>query len=141
MAKASSPVRLQEVLMRSAEISGKLAHRSAAEQIEYWASVGQRISKFLDMETLLSVSSGLARLKVEAIHAQPVNPAAVFNELERARKQGSLSASVSQAGVKYQASLAHPGFLERVETDNSVTVGQFKDGLFIPLPELPDADT
>ena len=36
MAKAISPIRLQNELMESAKVVGALMHRSAAEQIEYW---------------------------------------------------------------------------------------------------------
>ena len=56
---------LQEALMRSAALAGALHHRSAAQQIEYWASLGQGVSSQLDPESLLDVAAGLARLKVE----------------------------------------------------------------------------
>ena len=35
MAKAASPVRLQDELMQAATVTGARLHRSAAEQIEY----------------------------------------------------------------------------------------------------------
>ena len=41
MAKSPSPVRLQEELMQSATQAGARHHRSAAEQIEYWAEIAQ----------------------------------------------------------------------------------------------------
>ncbi|MCF8003822.1 MAG: ParD-like family protein [Chromatiaceae bacterium] len=37
MRKSASPIRLQEDLMQSASLAGSQLHRSAAEQIEYWA--------------------------------------------------------------------------------------------------------
>jgi len=53
MAKASSPIRIQSELMSNAAVLGKLHHRSAAEQIEYWASIGQKVESLLDPESLL----------------------------------------------------------------------------------------
>ncbi|MCB1936185.1 MAG: hypothetical protein KDF59_09600, partial [Nitrosomonas sp.] len=37
MAKSASPIRLQEELMKAAELTASRFHRSTAEQIEYWA--------------------------------------------------------------------------------------------------------
>ncbi|MCK5666750.1 MAG: hypothetical protein KAI17_24840, partial [Thiotrichaceae bacterium] len=39
MAKALSPVRLQDDLMKAAKLTGDRFHRSTAEQIEYWADI------------------------------------------------------------------------------------------------------
>jgi hypothetical protein len=44
MAKAASPIRLQEELMQAAESTAKRFHRSTAEQIEYWADLGRSVS-------------------------------------------------------------------------------------------------
>ena len=52
MAKAISPIRLQNELMVSAKAVGVLMHRSAAEQIEYWASLGQKVSELVSPQTL-----------------------------------------------------------------------------------------
>lgn len=82
MPKSSSPVRLQEALIRSAALAGALHHRSAAEQIEYWALLGQGVASQLCPESLLEVVAWLARFKVEPVVAAPVEPAAVFAALE-----------------------------------------------------------
>lgn len=131
MAKASSPVRLQENLMQSATISGKRFHRSAAEQVEYWAEIGRSVSDVLDPDALISVTIGLARVKVEPIYGEPVDPDDVFRTMEQQRRNGSLSQAVTNSAVKYQASLSNPGYLERIGQDGKMTVGQFKNGEFI----------
>ncbi|WP_269617933.1 TA system antitoxin ParD family protein [Zhongshania sp. BJYM1] len=48
MAKAASPIRLQQDLMQAAESTAKRFHRSTAEQIEYWAELGRSVSSSIN---------------------------------------------------------------------------------------------
>ena len=43
--------------MESAARAGALHHRSAAEQIEYWADLGRRVARVLDPESLLDLAA------------------------------------------------------------------------------------
>ncbi len=131
MAKALSPVRLQDNLMKAAKLTGERFHRSTAEQIEYWADIGRKVSSVLDPDALLSVTTGLAQVKVEPIYGKPVDPDDVFNLLEAKRQQGSLTQEVTFNAVKYQSSLTQPGYLERIDQDGNIEVGQFINGEFI----------
>ena len=130
MAKAASPIRLQKDLMDDAALTGKRYHRSASEQVEYWASIGRRISGVIDPDTLLSVVAGLVRVQVEPVYGQTINPELVFQNLERERKRGTLADKVTTSPLKYQASSLHPGYLERIDENGHITVGQFKEGKF-----------
>lgn len=132
MPKSASPVRLREDLMQSARLAGSRQHRSAAEQIEYWASLGRQVAGFVDPDNLLEVSAGLARLKVEPILAQPVGPEAVFAAVEADRRSGMLPKKVSTAAIRYQASRTHPGYLERIDDKGTRTLGTFHGGVFTP---------
>jgi len=136
MPKSPSPVRLQDELMRSAALVGALHQRSAAQQVEYWASLGRNVAGLLDPEQLLAVKSGLARLHVEPVRAAAVDPETVFASLEKARDNGTLAASVTTAQDRYQASVSHPGLLERISSDGSKTIGMFEDGVFRPCDPL-----
>ncbi|WP_317928588.1 TA system antitoxin ParD family protein [Halioxenophilus sp. WMMB6] len=133
MAKASSPVRLQAELMEAASRSGKLAHRSAAEQVEYWASIGRTVGNLLTPQALLALRSGLAQVKVEPIVGQPVDSEALFASLDQQRASGELSQAISSNQFRYQASHQHPGLLERVAPDGQITIGQFHNGEFQPV--------
>jgi hypothetical protein len=135
MAKASSPIRLQNELMQAAELTAGRYRRSTAEQIEYWAELGRSVSSTLNPDVLLSIQAGLSRLNVEPVLAQPVDPGVVFNTLEAQRHNQTLSAGVSESRLRYQASLTHPGYLERIGQQGEVAVGQFKNGQFIPMDE------
>ena len=135
MVKAASPVRLQQDLMQAATVAGERQHRSAAEQIEYWASIGRSVGNQVDADSLLAISTGLARLKVEAVSAPTLNPDEVFAALEHEREAGTLASSVTNSPVRYQASTSHPGQLEQISTDGQVVVGQFSKGVFTPMAE------
>ena len=132
MAKAASPIRLQEELMRSATVAAALSNRSASEQVEYWAFLGRSIVKDLDTESILALRSGIARLKVENIEAPAIDPEIVFSALEEARQLGGLGKVVTSSSVRYQASRSHPGQLERIDSNGMVTIGQFSNGKFTP---------
>lgn len=133
MAKASSPIRIQSDLMSNATALGKLHHRSAAEQIEYWASIGQKVESLLDPESLLQIKAGLLRVKLEQVNAQPLSADLVFGNLDMKRSTGELQAEVSQNKVRYQASPTHPGLLEQIDAKGKIRIGQFDNGVFKPI--------
>lgn len=135
MAKAASPLRLQADLMRTAALAGKRFHRSTAEQIEYWADLGRQVADTLDPDTLLSVSSGLARIRVEPVVGDPVSPDRVFQLLEQERVAGTLSQSVTQSTIRYQVSESHPGYLEQINQHGEITTGKFENGEFTVLAD------
>jgi len=135
MAKSSSPVRLQRELMDAAALNGKRNHRSAAQQVEYWASIGRSVNNMVDPESLLSVISGLAKVTVESNRNVTIQSDDVFQSLENDRNQGDLQASVTTSTVRYQASSV-PGQLERIDPNGKVTLGQFMNGEFIESDEL-----
>lgn len=131
MAKASSPVRLESNLMSAAALAGSTLHRSAAEQIEYWADLGRKVAKVVDPEVLLSVQAGLATLRVERTAPTPVDPDEVFAALDRERSSGALSEAIAAGTLRYQASASHPGLLEACYPDGRIEVGRFINGQFV----------
>jgi hypothetical protein len=136
MAKAASPIRLQEELMQVAESTAKRFHRSTAEQIEYWADLGRTVASTLDPDVLLSVTAGLTVIKTEPVISAPVNPDTVFQSLENDREAGVLSDTVTNSPIRYQASVTNLGYLERIDPNGNITTGQFKNGLFMELSRL-----
>lgn len=132
MAKANSPIRLEQSLMDSAASVAKVAHRSAAEQIEFWADIGRTLTQIVDVHTLLSLKAGTARLLIEPVQAEAVDPDMLFAQLDADRASGSLSQRVTGCEVRYQASASHPGWLEQIGTDGSRVIGRFESGKFEP---------
>lgn len=64
--------------------------------------------------------------------------AEVQADMDRCSRNGELSAAIADGNVKYQASVTHPGYLERVDPCGKKTLGMFKNGGFFALPS--DAD-
>ncbi len=135
MAKSASPIRLQEDLMQAAAQTGERFHRSTAEQIEYWAKIGCNVSKLLDPDDLLSISAGLAIIKIEPIHSEPVNPGELFQSLEAERASGILPKTVTNSSIQYQISVTRPGYLEQINPDGTIKTGKFQGGVFIEINE------
>lgn len=135
MAKAASPIRLQEDLMKAAAVTGKRFHRSTAEQIEYWAEMGRSVETILDPDVLLALTAGVAKIKVEPVYSPPINPDEVFQALEAERENGTLVQTVTNSPLKYQASLTHPGYLEQIDQNGKITPGKFQQGVFIAMTE------
>ena len=133
MAKAVSPIRLQDELMQAAALTAERFHRSTAEQIEYWAEMGRNVDHMLNPNDLLAISAGLARITIEPITSEPVDPIGIFQSLEDDRASGILLQTVGGSVLKYQASLAHPGYLEQIHPDGRIQTGKFQNGEFIPI--------
>lgn len=132
MAKTSSPMRLEQALVQAATAAGENYKRSAAGQIEYWAEIGRAVERVLDPESIIAVQSGLAKIKLELTSGEPIEPDAVFDNLESDRRQASLASEVTGSEVVYQASHARPGLLEQISADGKIIIGQFRDGQFVP---------
>lgn len=128
MARQHGPVRLDPDLMADATREAKRAHRSTRKQIEFWAELGRAIDGVVTREQVAGLRSGL--LAVMAPDVGPVDADEVFAELEARRS--TLAGQVTRAPVRFQASRAHPGLLERIDPDGRVTAGQFEQGEFQP---------
>lgn len=138
MPKAASPIRLEHELMQAAARVGRQQHRSAAEQVEYWAALGRRLVGLLDPESLTAVAAGLAQVRIEPVAGAPIDPERVYAALRSTTRTAQLAADLAaQHPVRYRASAAHPGYLEAVDAEGRVTVGQFKDGQFVAQAVAP----
>ncbi|MBX3617513.1 TA system antitoxin ParD family protein [Nitrosomonas sp.] len=135
MAKAASPIRLQDELMQAAALTAGRFHRSTAEQIEYWAEMGRNVDHMLNPDDFLAISAGLAKIIVEPIVSEPVEATELFHSLEDDRASGVLPETVTNSMLKYQVSLAHPGYLEKIHPDGRIQTGKFQGGEFIVIDD------
>ncbi|MBL8500523.1 MAG: hypothetical protein JNL77_08095 [Nitrosomonas sp.] len=133
MAKAASPIRLQDELMQAAALTAERFHRSTAEQIEYWAEMGRNVDHMLNPDDLLAISAGLAKITVEPVSSEPVDAAGIFQSLETDRATGVLPQTVTGSVIRYQASSTYPGYLEQIHPDGHSQTGKFQDGEFIVI--------
>jgi len=131
MPKAQSPVRLQQDLMDSATEAGRLLHRSAAEQVEYWATIGRTMQNIVGVDTMLDIMAGAVKIKLEDAPQVHIDPNDVFADIEQQRKNDALAPPLLPGEVRYQASRSQPGYLEQVSEQGTV-VGKFEEGVFKP---------
>ena len=134
---ATVSVRIDKDLALQAEREARIQNRSNAKQIEYWAKIGKAISSKLNIEDVFAVSQGIKTIKLEvtpAAQSIAVNSDDIFNDLENDRAKGVMAEKVTSAKIYYEASVEHPGYLDRV---NSVTkkrqTGSFENGEFKAL--------
>ncbi len=134
---ATVSVRIDKDLALQAEREARVQNRSNAKQIEYWAKIGKAISSKLSIADVFAVSQGIKTIKLEvtpSVQSIFVNPDDIFNDLENGRAKGLLAKNVTSARIYYEASVEHPGYLDRV---NSVTkkrqAGTFENGKFKAL--------
>jgi hypothetical protein len=131
---ATVSVRIDKNLVLQAEREARIQNRSNAKQIEYWAKIGKAISSKLSIADVFAVSQGIKTIKLEltpSVQSIPVSSDDIFNDLENDRAEGLLAKNVTSARIYYEASVEHPGCLDRV---NSVTkkrqTGTFENGEF-----------
>ena len=134
---ATVSIRIDKNLALQAEREARIQNRSNAKQIEYWAKIGKAISSKLSIADVFAVSQGIKTIKLEvtsSVQSIPVNSDDIFNDLENDRAKGLIAKNVTSARIYYEASIEHPGYLDRV---NSVTkkrqTGTFENGEFKAL--------
>ena len=117
----SQPVKLSDVLVLDARLTGQIAERSIAGQIEYWANLGRAI------EPLLQGDQALAHCKMAA--ARPLSECLTMVDTPKGRSRLE----------KYLDTLPYPhyepppnkaGFLVRIEENGKRTVGRFVNRQF-----------
>ena len=128
---STKSIRLSQELFDNASRAGRLHHRSATGQVEYWAELGRSVERFLDLGDVLKITSGAARLVVKARSSRSVRADDVLADIEAMRETGGLRDAVCGAAVRYQASVKQPGYLERLGGDGKKVVGRFVDGEFV----------
>lgn len=62
----------------------------------------------------------------------PINPDVVFADLEMRRADGILGKTITSSPVYYEASLSHPGLIDRVTAETGKReIGHFHNGKFM----------
>jgi len=134
---ATVSLRIDQDLAFQAEREARIQNRSKTKQIEYWAKLGKAVSSKLNITDAFAVSQGIKTIKLEVTppaQSIPIDSDAIFSDLENERTKGLLTKKVTSAKIYYEASVEHPGYIDRV---NSITekrqAGLFEHGEFKAL--------
>ena len=134
---ATVPLRIDQDLALQAEREAKIQNRSKTKQLEYWAKLGKAVSSKLTITDAFAVSQGIKTIKLEVsppVQSIPIDSDAIFNDLENDRAKGLLAKNVTSAKIYYEASVEHPGYLDRVNSiTNKRQTGSFEQGEFKAL--------
>ncbi|SRR5581483_11031017 len=118
------PVKLSDVLVLDARLIGKVAERSIAGQIEYWANLGRAI------EPLLQGTQALALCQKAGI--QPLSK--LLATVNSAEGHDRLAQHLeTQPFPHYEAAKNAPGLLVRIDANGRRTVGRFVNRQFQPV--------
>lgn len=134
---ATVSLRIDQDLAFQAEREARVQNRSKTKQLEYWAKLGKAVSSKLNIADAFAVSQGIKTIKLELtppVQSIPIDSDAIFNDLENDRTKGLLAKKITSAKIYYEASVEHPGYIDRV---NSITkkrqTGSFEHGEFKAL--------
>ena len=124
----SQPVKLSDVLVLDARLTGEIAERSIAGQIEYWANLGRAI------DPLLQGVQAMALCKKAA--ARPISEclAAADTPEGRDRLQKYLD---TLPYPHYEPAPGRPGFLVRTDERGQRVIGRFVNRRFQAPPSKP----
>jgi len=134
---ATVSLRIDQNLASQAGREARIQNRSKTKQLEYWAKLGKAVSSKLNIADAFAVSQGIKTIRLElapSVQSIPIDSDTIFDDLEKNRAKGLLAKDVTSAKIYYEASVEHPGYLDRV---NSVTgeklAGSFEHGEFKTL--------
>jgi len=118
---ATVPLRIDQNLAFQAEREARIQNRSKTKQLEYWAKLGKAVSSKLNIADAFAVSQGIKTIKLELtppVQSIPIDSDAIFNDLENDRTKGLLAKKITSAKIYYEASVEHPGYIDRVNSIN-----------------------
>ncbi len=131
---STKSIRLNEQLITEAKRAGALQHRTAPNQVEFWATLGRMMSSILRMEDVLAIMQGLKKINIESIESTSVDSDSVFADLEADRANGFKNTPVTNAPFFFEVSLSTPGLLDKVNTETGEReTGKFENGNFIEV--------
>ncbi len=116
------PVKLSENLVLDARLTGEVAERSIAGQIEFWAGLGRGV------ESLLRADAALA-LKKRG-EAMPLS--ACLKSVNNRAGQARLSAVLAARPYPHFETAPAPGMLVKIDADGTRTTGRFVNREFRP---------
>ncbi len=115
------PVKISDGLVLDARLTGEIAERSIAGQIEYWANLGRAIEPLLQGERALALCRAAAARPLSSTLASVDSPAG------RRRVAEYLAA---QPFPHYEPAPGRAGLLVRIDADGRRTVGRFVNRCF-----------
>lgn len=126
------PLRIDGHLINKAKVSGRVFHRSIAQQVEHWASLGAALEKVL---TISSVA------KIKSLHRPVDLERALAGAHSAAGRKKTLALLARKKGPLYGSKPDRPGVLLQYPPGGTAGPGEMIDGKFVQARKVPKAKT
>ena len=125
-------IRLDLALVESAEkVSDKL-FRSVPKQIEYWASLGQKVDHELTSHEISDFMDGVIDIEPRSKSIEDFSLSSVNEQIEYERSLGTLKSSLTESKEWFDISSEYSGYLVKKNDKGESVVGKFENGAFVP---------
>ena len=116
------PLRIDGDLIKEAKVSGQVFHRSIAQQVEHWASLGRVMEKVLTVASVAKVKSLNRPVDLERVLA---------GARSEAGKKKTLALLARKKGPLYGTKPDRPAVLLQYQPDGTAVAGEMIKGEFV----------
>jgi hypothetical protein len=117
------PVKLSESLVLDARVTGEVAERSIAGQIEFWAGLGRAVESVLRADKVLALKR----------RGETVPLSACLKSVNTPAGQARLAAVLAARPYPHFEPAPVPGLVVRIDADGTRTHGRFVHREFRPV--------
>lgn len=117
----SQPVKLSDSLVLDARLTGKLAERSIAGQIEFWAGLGRAVESLLHGPEAFALRKAGAERPLSELLSRPGTAAGDAKVADYLK---------TRPFPHYEAAPGRPGLLVRIDAKGRRTLGRFVNRQF-----------
>ena len=115
------PLRIDGNLIKEARASGEIFHRSIAQQLEHWATLGKALEAVLTLSSVEKLKKAKEPINVDDLLANANSPAG---------KKRTLALLAKKKGPLYGTKPGQPEILLQYRADDSKVAGQMVNGEF-----------
>jgi ParD-like antitoxin of type II bacterial toxin-antitoxin system len=119
---SSMPLRIDGDLINEAKVSGQVFHRSIAQQVEHWASLGRVLEKVLTVSSVGKMKSLNRPVDLERVLA---------GARSAAGKKKTLALLAGKKGPLYGTKPDRPGVVLQYHPDGTVVAGEMIKSEFV----------
>jgi hypothetical protein len=116
------PVRLSESLVLAARLTGEVAERSIAGQIEFWAGLGRAVESLLRADTALALKR----------RGETVPLSTCLETIGTSAGRAQLAKVLDERPYPHFEPASQPGLIVRIDKDGTRTQGRFVKREFRP---------
>ena len=126
----SMPLRIDGTLIKDARASGEIFHRSIAQQLEHWATLGKALEAVLTLSSVEKLKRAKDSVNVDDLLAKANSSAG---------KKRALALLAKKKGPLYGSKPGQPEILLQYRADGSKIAGQMVNGVFVAAKKTAKA--